>query len=99
YYFKCSYDDSLSKFRLYRGKDCIKWFMQELKSIVDYCDNVFNNIVPMENLSREQMLNFENAKVCHICEEPFEKYHLRVRDHNHFTGEFRGAAHQHCNLN
>src|SRR5699024_4214499 len=51
YYFKCSYNNSLSKFRLYRGNDCIKWFVNELKSIADYCNNVVNDIVVMENLS------------------------------------------------
>jgi hypothetical protein len=30
---KCSYDDTLSKFNLYPGKDCQNWFVQELKAI------------------------------------------------------------------
>nr|CAH7756009.1 unnamed protein product [Callosobruchus chinensis] len=30
YYLKCSYDDSLSKFRLYTGSDCQDWFAKEL---------------------------------------------------------------------
>ena len=47
--------------------------------------------------------NHENQKICHICEKEFstdnkdEKYH-KVRDHCHYTGKYRGAAHNNCNL-
>lgn len=34
-----------------------------------------------------------------ICQNPFNLQDIRVRDHNHLTGKFRGAAHQKCNLN
>ncbi|KAJ8915417.1 hypothetical protein NQ315_008307 [Exocentrus adspersus] len=33
YYLKCSYDNSLSSFKLYRNHDCISWFISELKDI------------------------------------------------------------------
>ena len=42
-------------------------------------------------------------KVCHICKKRFstddnnKKYH-KVRDHCHYTGKYRGAAHDICNL-
>ena len=46
-------------------------------------------------------------KVCHICkkrfsinksdENAFKLYH-KVRDHCHYTGEYRGAADSICNL-
>jgi len=44
---------------------------------------------------------FQAETHCYMCEEPFyqdeEKWH-KVRDHNHATGEYRGAAHAVCNL-
>ncbi|XP_065679834.1 uncharacterized protein LOC136094149 [Hydra vulgaris] len=41
--------------------------------------------------------NFDNAKICHICEKDLNED--RVRDHCHITGKYRGAAHNKCNLN
>ena len=43
---------------------------------------------------------FESATHCHICKEKLNRLvEPNVRDHCHFTGQFRGAAHQQCNLN
>src|SRR5688572_16558706 len=39
---------------------------------------------------------YDSATVCHICEG--ELGVVRVRDHCHLTGKFRGAAHDRCNL-
>ena len=42
-------------------------------------------------------------KICYICKEKFENKHLKdkkyrkVRDHCHYTGTYRGAAHSICN--
>lgn len=99
YYFKCSYDDTLSKFHSYRGKDCIQWFVNELKLLAKFCDNIFENILPMEKLSDKQNDSFHKADLCYICKKPFLENHIKVRDHNHQNGKYRGAAHQNCNLN
>ena len=40
--------------------------------------------------------DFNNAVNCHICGNKLGSD--RVRDHCHFTGAYRGAAHNHCNL-
>ena len=41
---------------------------------------------------------FDTAAECHICSQPFEDGDQKARDHCHFTGRFRGAAHFNCNL-
>ena len=41
---------------------------------------------------------FEQATICWICEKPFEVGVKKVKDHCHFSGKFRGAAHEKCNL-
>ena len=53
------------------------------------------------NLSDKEEKEFQSASTCYICEEVFtrdEKSNGKVRDHCHFTGEYRGAAHNQCNL-
>ena len=50
---------------------------------------------------------YEMQKVCYICKKIFStdkndknvfKLYHKVRDHCHYTGKFRGAAHSICNL-
>ena len=60
-------------------------------------------------LTYEENESYLKQKVCHICkkefifnivnssEDMFIKYR-RVRDHCHYTGKYRGAAHNVCNL-
>ena len=53
------------------------------------------------NLSDKEEKEFQSASTCYICEEVFirdEKSNGKVRDHCHFNGEYRGAAHNKCNL-
>ena len=53
---------------------------------------------------KKQQESYENVKICYICKEKFEnkylkdKKHRQVRDHCHYTGEYRGAARRICNL-
>ena len=49
-------------------------------------------------LTNEENKSYKRQKVCYICKKEFstdddnKKYH-KVRDHCHYTGKFRGAAH------
>ena len=58
----------------------------------------------MKELTRNERLKmtaddrrwFNAATVCHICHRPLGED--KVRDHDHYSGKFRGAAHNRCNL-
>lgn len=99
YYVHCSYDKSLSKFRCRRDSDCIKWFVEELKELACSVKIILKTNVTMETLSKEQWKKFDSATHCHVCDKPFVQDDIRVRDHCHLTGRYRGPAHSNCNLN
>ena len=52
-----------------------------------------------KSLDYELMIH-DTRKYCHICKKVFGKKtnHVKVRDHDHYTGKYRGAAHLECNL-
>ena len=53
----------------------------------------------MEPLTKSQLKEYERATKCHICFKPFNSVeNMKVRDHCHYTGIYRGAAHLLCNL-
>ena len=54
-------------------------------------------------ITTQEQEEFNKATICHICEKEFLEDDstarmLKVRDHCHFTGEYRGAAHNSCNI-
>ena len=58
----------------------------------------------MQLLTKELEESYKNAKFCYLCNEKLENKYLKdekyckVRDHCHYTGEYRGAAHSIYNL-
>ena len=50
-------------------------------------------------MTKDDEEKFQKADKCHICEKEYNKTDVRVRDHCHVTGQYRGSAHQDCNLN
>ena len=70
-----------------------------VEKIVEVTKSIYNDFYcrpkPLRLNSEEQKL-FQQAKTCHICS--FELKNDKVRDHCHFTGKYRGAAHCKCNL-
>ena len=55
----------------------------------------------MISLIPEEKIHHNKQKVCYICKKEFDnnnKKQQKVRDHCHYTGKYRGAAHNICNL-
>ena len=96
----CCYDDKYSKpTKTYRGKKAVYKFMEAMLDEVKYCKKVakkeFNKPLRM---TKEDEKEFQKAKECHICNKKYIKEDIKVRDHCHITGKYRGSAHQECNL-
>ena len=67
----------------------IKWLEEDVKAIA--------NIKPKQMIfTEEDRKQFNKASDCWICGE--ELGNDRVRDHCHYTGRYRGPAHNSCNL-
>ena len=96
----CCYDDKYSKYTcIYRGENAVYKFMEKMLKEVEYCKAVikkhFNKPLVMTEVDEQ---HFKTMDGCHICGEKYTDKDVRVRDHCHITGKFRGSAHQECNL-
>ncbi|KAL9967825.1 hypothetical protein ACROYT_G026122 [Oculina patagonica] len=96
----CCYDDKYSKpVQIYRGEKAVYKFMEKMLEEVYYCKKVmrkhFNKPLKM---TKDDEDAFQKANGCHICDKAYTDDDIRVRDHCHITGKFRGSAHQECNL-
>ena len=71
-------------------------FVSKLAKITqNLYDDFYRHPQPLR-LTEEEQKSFKEAKICHICSGVLDDD--RVRDHCHFTGKYRGAAHNSCNL-
>ena len=85
-----------------RGKDCMKKICESLK---EHAMKIINfKMKKMKLLTKEQQESYGNAKIFYICIEKFKNKYLKnkkyfnVRDHCHYTREYRDVAHGICNL-
>ena len=97
----CCYDDKYTKpVQIYRGEKAVHKFMEAMLEEVKYCKKVMNKDFnkPLR-MTKDDEKEFQKSNKCHICEKEYNKTDVRVRDHCHITGQYRGSAHQDCNLN
>ncbi|XP_053207020.1 uncharacterized protein LOC128391197 [Panonychus citri] len=81
----------------YLGENAGVKFLEKLISLEPLIrQHISSNIKPLSLTSSEEK-QFKDSTVCHICSKPLGT-NTSVRDHDHLTGKFRGAAHQLCNL-
>ena len=72
----------------------MKRFCKDLKDhatkIIDFKKKI---MIP---LTKEEEDNYNKENICYICKKEFNND--KVKDYCHFTGKYRGAAHNTCNL-
>ena len=49
-------------------------------------------------MSKGDNADFENSTKCRICDHSYVDGNVKVRDHCHITGKYRGSAHRHSNI-
>ena len=103
----CSFDESKNKINYYRGDYCMKKFCKDLR---EHSTKIINyEKKKMISLTTEEKVHHNKQKICCICKKEFNndttessslerKKNYKVRDHCHYTGKYRGAAHNICNL-
>ena len=89
------FNDSVYKpvLRTYTGPDAAQKFVEMLEEDI----KIIANIPEVDMIFRKlEAKRFKKETKCWICEGEFNDD--KVRDHCHFTGRYRGAAHNSCNL-
>ena len=93
----CSFDERKNKLDYYRGEDCMKKFCKDLRK---HATKIINC-----NLTKKEESNYSKKTNCYICKKGFinykddyDKKYYKVKDYCCYTGKYKGAAHNNCNL-
>ena len=82
--------------------DLMKEFCETMAGTVkELYDKHFKSQVLIK-MSRKDEEDYNSSAKCHLCLKQIypdsNRMYQKVRDHCHFTGKYRGAAHRNCNL-
>ena len=95
-YSKFAYGNINNPLTQYSGSDCVERFCEHIVSEAKKLYNSFPERL-MIPLTKAQLKEYKRATKCHICFKPFGDKR-KARDHCHYCGLYRGAAHSSCNL-
>ena len=82
--------------KTYEDEDIAKVFVKKIAEVTKGIYNKFYRRPKPLRLTHTEQKLFEEAETCYTCN--CELRDDKVRDHCHFTGQYRGAAHNKCNL-
>ena len=91
-------DDKFSKpFKSYLSEDAVNNFIDFMIEESKYCTDItkkhFNKELVMVN-----MMKILKTLLRWICDNVYVEGDVKVRDHCHITGKYRGSAHRDCNI-
>ena len=88
---------------LYRGEDAMEVLFEKLDGELESIRSDLKDEKQLSMTEDDQKVH-KNADNCWICGDEFKPYNQgdtgglwKVRDHDHITGQYRGAAHSKCN--
>ena len=70
--------------------------MEESKPYSDVMKKYFNKVLV---ITKEDNESFKNSTKCSICDNGYVDHDVKVKDHCHITGKYRGSAYIDCNIN
>ena len=85
----------------YFGVDCVEWFLNKMLTLENIACNYFETNLESEITPQEEE-SFQQSTRWWLCEQALRENPLgddKVRDHDHLTGKYRGAALNKCNIN
>ena len=87
------YDGESGPLKEFAGEDAPKHFIMAMIHEYFQIRDIYSNPKSMISLNDEEKQSHISATHCWICEEEFNNDHIKVMDHCHITGKYRGAAH------
>ena len=90
------YDDN----NIYVGKDSDSHFANSLYNKAKQIEDILSKPIPI-NMTEDQLIQYKETNKCFICNNEFNDLDInlkKVRDHDHISGDYRGASHNLCNL-
>jgi DNA polymerase type B, organellar and viral/Recombination endonuclease VII len=91
-----------TEYKQFYGEECIVEFLKHLetlsKEVFEWYEACAHR--PMRPLYEVEENEYDDAENCYLCKKQFTnaKSRQKVHDHDHFTGDFLGAACNACNL-
>ena len=94
----CSYSCKLVK---HLGKDAAYNFINSIIEESKYCIDVMKKHFNKEFgpiMTKEDNEGFQETAKCWICDNDYIDNDIKVRDHRHATGKYRGSAGRDCKI-